>query len=216
MHRKVKKSRRKSEQNLRNWRQNVKKLPDTEVWKSFRIQKSIRLHREGCPVCERQTYFSLFSLTFGFYINPFWPSRRQAWSPSFSLFSFYLKASSWNNKSLKRALFGPSPRTRNQCANDLSKEKIRAPLAGNTWTLSEMIQGYMNFSKPRIFSLKMRLFYKNFHVFSNLYVFENIFLSSIFCFLFQDLFIEKRGNVASSFFSSLLAIECFDVATSSL
>ena len=74
----------------------------------------------------------------------------------------------------------------------------------------------MNFSKPRVFSLKMRLFYKNFHVFLNLYVFENIFLSSIFCFLFQDLFIENRSNVASSFFSSLLAIECFDVATSSL
>ena len=103
-----------------------------------------RRHRKGSPMHERQTYFLLFSLTFGFYINPFWPSCRKALSPSFNLLSFYLKASSRNNKSLKRALFGTRPRTRNQCAKDLSKEKIRAPLAGNTMRSANLHSSHIN------------------------------------------------------------------------
>ena len=49
----------------------------------------------------------------------------------------------------------------------------------------EMIQEYMNSSKPCAFSLKKCLFYKNFSIFLDLLIFLNIFLSSIFVFFFE-------------------------------
>ena len=80
---------------------------------------------------ERQTYFSPFSLTFGLSFLTILDKLEVLLSVCFHLI---LKASSWNNKPLKRALFRPNSRTRNQSADDLSKEKIRAPLADNTLT----------------------------------------------------------------------------------
>ena len=86
--------------------------------------------REGSPMHERKTYFSLFSLTFGLYINPFWPSCRQAWSPSFSLLSFYLKASSRNNKVVEASAIQTQSMNEEPVRERSFEGKNRAPHAG--------------------------------------------------------------------------------------